>query len=84
MQSIQEKLRTEVHESNITDPVEESFTKLPYLTAVVAELLRCYPSVRQLMNRISQKRSHLGDVGELPQGTYVGWNAYGEIGRAHV
>lgn len=77
VQSIQDKLRTEVYESNIIDPTEESFTKLPYLTAVVAELLRCYPPVRQLMNRISQKTSHLGNIGELPQGTYVGWNAYG-------
>lgn len=44
---------------------------------VVAELLRCYPSIRQVMNRISQKPSRLGNVGELPQGTSVGWNAYG-------
>lgn len=57
--------------------MEESFTKLPYLTAVVAELLRCYPPVRQVMNRISQKPSRLGNVGELPQGIYVAWNAYG-------
>ena len=45
MQSIQDKLRREVQERKITDPTEESFTKLPYLTAVVAELLRCYPSL---------------------------------------
>lgn len=66
-----------MHESNITDPTEESFTKLPYLTAVVAELLRCYPPLRQVMNRISQKHSHLDNVGELPQGIFVGWNSYG-------
>lgn len=77
VQSIQDKLRIEVHESNITDPMEESFTKLPYLTSVVAELLRCYPSIRQVMNQISTKLSRLGNVGELPQGIFVGWNAYG-------
>lgn len=66
-----------MQESNITDPTEESFTKLPYLTAVVAELLRCYPPLRQVMNRISQKPSHLDNVGELPQGIFVGWNSYG-------
>lgn len=77
IQSIQDKLRVEARESNIIDPAEESFTELPYLTAVVAELLRIYPSVRQVMNRKSQKPSCLGNVGELPQGTIVGWNAYG-------
>ena len=29
------------------------------------------------MNRISKVPSQLGDVGEIPKGTWVGWNAYG-------
>ena len=51
--------------------------ELPYLTAVVAEALRLYPPIPQLINRETLAAVPFGDIGELPKGTWVGWHAYG-------
>ena len=75
--AIQDKLRAEVLATGLVDPTGEQLNKMYYLTAVVAELLRLYPPVSQLINRVSLAPSQLGDAGHLPQGTWVGWNAYG-------
>ena len=74
---IQNNLRREVLESHVLDPTAETFDELPYLTAVVAEALRLYPPIPQLMNRLTQAIVQFGDIGELPKGTWVGWHAYG-------
>jgi xanthocillin biosynthesis cytochrome P450 monooxygenase len=53
---------------------------MPYLAAVLYELLRLYPPVSQLINRVTTDRAVLGGRIVLPKRTWVGWNAYG----AHV
>lgn len=76
-QEFQDKLREEVLATNISEPTKEVLNKLPYLTAIVVELLRVYPPVSQLINRVSLVPSKLGGQIQLPAGTWVGWNAPG-------
>ncbi|KAI9776222.1 MAG: hypothetical protein M1839_000543 [Geoglossum umbratile] len=76
-QSIQDKLRAEVLATGVTDPTPDTLNKLPYLTALICELLRVYPPVSQLINRVSLVPSSLGGTIDLPKGTWVGWNAPG-------
>ena len=71
------KLRDEVLACPVQDPTADTFNELPYLNAVVAEALRVYPPIPQLMNRVTQMPVQFGDVGELPKGTWVGWHALG-------
>jgi unspecific monooxygenase len=73
----QDKLREEVLATGISEPTKEDLNKLPYLTAIVVELLRVYPPVSQLINRVSLVPSSMGGQIELPAGTWVGWNAPG-------
>lgn len=83
-QAIQDKLRAEVLATGITDPTTEVLNKLPYLTALVVELLRVYPPVSQLINRVSVVPSSLGGQLNLPKGTWVGWNAPGVQSNPNV
>lgn len=76
-QEFQDKLREEVLATNISEPTKEDLNKLPYLTAIVVELLRVYPPVSQLINRVSLVPSKMGGQIQLPAGTWVGWNAPG-------
>ncbi|KAI2713300.1 hypothetical protein CBS147354_7740 [Penicillium roqueforti] len=75
---IQDRLREEILDTAKThpNPSEEIINGLPYLTAVVLELLRLFPPVCQLINRVALRPALLG--GELPiaKGTFVGWNAW--------
>ncbi|KAI4123482.1 MAG: hypothetical protein LQ338_004258 [Usnochroma carphineum] len=76
-QMIQNKLRAEVLASGVTDPTMETLNKLPYLTSLICELLRVYPPVSQLINRVALEPALLGGQVEIPKGTWVGWNAPG-------
>lgn len=76
-QTIQDKLRAEVVGTGIVDPTSEILNSLPYLTSVICELLRVYPPVSQLINRVALKTARLGGIIEIPKGTFVGWNAAG-------
>ncbi|PLB42266.1 cytochrome P450 monooxygenase xanG [Aspergillus candidus] len=70
----QQKLRDEIRSANCT---HEALTDLPYLTATIYELLRLYPPVSQLINRVTLRDAQLGGKVAIPKGTFVGWNAYG-------
>jgi len=58
-------------------PTAEIVNSMPYLTATVFELLRLYPPVSQLINRVTLQPSVLGGDMRIPANTWVGWNAYG-------
>lgn len=77
LQTIQEKLRAEVLATGVSDPTSETLNALPYLTAVIVELLRVYPPVSQLINRVTTRDASLGGIIHIPKGTFVGWNAPG-------
>lgn len=57
-------------------PSQEIVNTLPYLTAVVLELLRLFPPVSQLINRVAMQSAVLGGELPIPKGTFVGWNAW--------
>ncbi|ERF73021.1 hypothetical protein EPUS_07115 [Endocarpon pusillum Z07020] len=76
-QTIQDKLRAEVLATGVTNPTSETLNKLPYLTSLICELLRVYPPVSQLINRVSLEPYVLGGEINIPKGTWVGWNAPG-------
>ena len=63
--------------TGITDPTSETLNKLPYLTSLICELLRVYPPVSQLINRVTLRPARLGGEIDIPNGTWVGWNAPG-------
>ncbi|KAJ5775112.1 uncharacterized protein N7511_000123 [Penicillium nucicola] len=75
---IQERLREEIQSTAriCPDPEQEVVNKLPYLTAVVLELLRLFPPVCQLINRVALSDTMLGGELPIPKGTFVGWNAW--------
>ncbi|KAL8721898.1 MAG: hypothetical protein Q9181_007609 [Wetmoreana brouardii] len=76
-QEVQDKLRDEINATNIANPTAATVNKLPYLTSVIYELLRLYPPISQLTNRVAGSDALLGDTIPVPADTYVGWNAYG-------
>ena len=76
-QAIQDKLRAEVLGTGVKNPTSELLNKLPYLTSLVCELLRVYPPVSQLINRVTLEDALLAGKIEIPKGTWVGWNAPG-------
>ena len=89
---IQEKLRSEIQSLISTptaaggtagttnpnpNPTTDQINSLPYLYAVILELLRLYPPVSQLINRVSTSNTILGGEVSIPNHTWVGWNAFG-------
>ncbi|KAJ5580293.1 Cytochrome monooxygenase xanG [Penicillium hispanicum] len=76
-QAVQRKLRAEVLAANTHDPSTDLVNSLPYLFAVVLELLRLYPPVSQLINRVTTQQCVLGSRVPIPNHTWVGWNAFG-------
>lgn len=68
----------------MTNPTSEVLNKLPYLTSLVCELLRVYPPVSQLINRVTLENALLAGKIEIPKGTWVGWNAPGVQSDAAV
>ncbi|KAK9855205.1 hypothetical protein MYU51_002517 [Penicillium brevicompactum] len=75
---IQSHLRDEIliMASKHPEPSHEIINTLPYLTSVVLELLRLFPPVSQLINRVAMQPALLGDELPIPKGTFVGWNAW--------
>jgi unspecific monooxygenase len=76
-QSIQKKLRAEILATGTENPTTDLVNSLPYLFAVILELLRLYPPVSQLINRVTTSQSVLGGEITIPNHTWVGWNAFG-------
>ncbi|KAJ5548941.1 hypothetical protein N7513_006175 [Penicillium frequentans] len=76
---IQDRLRTEVKQavSSSSDIAADTIARLPYLNAVISELLRLYPPVGQMLNRAASQPACLGGRIDIPVGASVGWNAYG-------
>ncbi|EPS31026.1 hypothetical protein PDE_05980 [Penicillium oxalicum 114-2] len=76
-QTVQQRLRAEILATGQTDPSTELVNSLPYLFAVILELLRLYPPVSQLINRVTTSSAVLGGKICIPNRTWVGWNAFG-------
>lgn len=76
-QAIQNKLRAETLAAGVTNPSAEKVNSLPYLHAIILELLRLYPPVSQLINRVTTQKIVLGGEIAIPNHTWVGWNAFG-------
>lgn len=76
-QRVQDKLRAKVVGKGTVIPTGEVLNSLPCMTSVICELLRVYPPVSQLINRVAVKTARLGGIIEIPKGTFVGWNATG-------
>ncbi|PTB36164.1 uncharacterized protein TrAFT101_000129 [Trichoderma asperellum] len=72
--NVQERLYQEIVASDAED---SELKDLPYLTAVIYEALRLYPTLIQFTDREALEPVCLGDGITIPQGTLVGWNAYG-------
>ncbi|KGO40444.1 Cytochrome P450 [Penicillium expansum] len=75
---IQDRLREEILATAKIhpNPSQEVINSLPYLTAVVLELLRLFPPVCQLINRVALQPALLGNELPIPKGAFVGWNAW--------
>ncbi|KAJ5698084.1 Cytochrome monooxygenase xanG [Penicillium macrosclerotiorum] len=75
--TVREKLRAEILATGIEDPTTDLVNSMPYLQAVILEILRLYPPVSQLINRVTTKPVVLGGEVQIPNRTWVGWNAFG-------
>jgi unspecific monooxygenase len=75
--SVQQKLRAEILATRQENPSTDLVNSLPYLFAVILELLRLYPPVSQLINRVTTSESVLGGEITIPNYTWVGWNSFG-------
>ncbi|KAL4925205.1 cytochrome P450 [Aspergillus undulatus] len=75
---IQETLRHEITSlpSETGEIPYNALSSLPTLTAVIYEVLRLYPPISQLINRATTAPTLLGGSIPIPEGTYVGYNAY--------
>jgi unspecific monooxygenase len=74
---VQIHLRQEVLDHLPLDYSVEDINSLPYLAAVIYEVLRLYPPISQLTNRVALEPFCLGENVNIPAGTWVGWSAYG-------
>ncbi|RPA80015.1 cytochrome P450 [Ascobolus immersus RN42] len=80
MQTLHKELSKAAHDAgHITnDPLStEALDHLPYLTATCYEALRLLPPIPQLINRKTTDPVLLGGKIPIPEGTYVGWTAFG-------
>ncbi|CAG7922179.1 unnamed protein product [Penicillium olsonii] len=73
---IQENLRDEVKDLNISNLCSMDWRSLPYLTATILECLRLLPPISQLINRQVAEPACLGGRIHIPRGTYIGYNSY--------
>ena len=76
-QVVQSRLREEVLARKVAYPTTGILNEMPYLTAVIYEMLRLYPPVSQLINRVTVAPAMLAEQIKIPTRTWVGWNAYG-------
>ncbi|KAF2195915.1 putative sporulation-specific N-formyltyrosine oxidase Dit2 [Zopfia rhizophila CBS 207.26] len=76
-QDVQNRLRQEILDTQTDTPTAELVNGMPYLTSTIFELLRLYPPVSQLINRVTLQPTVLGGDICIPAHTWVGWNAYG-------
>ncbi|KAJ5941632.1 hypothetical protein N7516_001800 [Penicillium verrucosum] len=76
---IQDRLREEILSTAKThpNPSQEVINNLPYLTAVVLELLRLFPPVSQLINRVAVQPALLGGELPYPRGRVCGMECVG-------
>ncbi|RDW67356.1 cytochrome P450 [Aspergillus mulundensis] len=74
--SVQNSLRHEISRLP-SDYTVDDLDQLPYLTAVVYEVLRLYPPLHQLVNRMTVEDFTMDTGIRIPKGTWMGWNAYG-------
>lgn len=76
---VQESLRKEIDGlfANTSDPepTMASIHDLPYLTAVLYEVIRLFPPISQLINRCTSQPINMGGEVFIPAGTYVGYHA---------
>lgn len=75
-QDIQTRLRHEINTKLPIDYEIADLKALPLLTACAYEILRVYPPIFQLTNRLTLAPTTIGDI-PVPAGVYMGWNAYG-------
>ncbi|KAE8151322.1 putative sporulation-specific N-formyltyrosine oxidase Dit2 [Aspergillus avenaceus] len=75
-QSVQEELLKDISTLPKTYTVRE-LDRLPYLAAVICEVLRLYPPISQLINRVTLDDFDLANGLRIPAGTWMGWNSYG-------
>lgn len=73
---VQDQLRSELRLAGLHDAEPDKLASLPLLNAVIYEVLRLYPPISQLINRRTTHSVALGGSIMLPEGTYVGYNAY--------
>lgn len=75
--TVQQRLRSEILALSTLNPTVDEINSMPYLFSVIMELLRLYPPVAQLINRVTTQKSTLGGNIVIPNHTWVGWNAFG-------
>ncbi|PYI27887.1 putative sporulation-specific N-formyltyrosine oxidase Dit2 [Aspergillus indologenus CBS 114.80] len=75
--AIQDRLRTEVMAATGAEPAPDALSRLPYLTSFIYELLRLYPPISQMFNRMASRHASLGDRIPIQPQTSVAWTAYG-------
>jgi unspecific monooxygenase len=75
-QAVQSRLREEIDLELPNDYAVSDLKRLPVLAAVVYEILRLYPPIFHLTNRVTREDTRMGDI-PIPAGVYIGWNAYG-------
>ena len=74
----QDRLRAEIHGAGVDAPTHDVLENMPYMAAVVFEVLRLLPPISQLVNRATAAPAVLGPLGSggqpirIPAGTYIG------------
>ncbi|KAI4265907.1 MAG: hypothetical protein L6R38_009096 [Xanthoria sp. 2 TBL-2021] len=71
---VQERLRTEVLTTRSAEPAR--LDQMPYLLSTIYEVLRLYPPLFQMTNRVTLTPVRLGNAFDVPAGTWIGWNAH--------
>lgn len=72
----QDRLRNEVQSTGLEAADYSVLQHLPFLASVIYETLRMFPPISQLINRRTTRPVLLGNQILIPEGTYVGYNAY--------
>ena len=70
----QERLRAEAFTARSGE--RGQLERLPYLLSTIYEILRLYPPLFQMTNRVTLTPARLANVFDIPAGTWIGWNAH--------